>query len=147
MTKSEEKKFIAECKSWLNPPTGWMHGVALKGYKVDCIQFLAAVAKAVGWLDQSYEIKPYPREWALHQSESKMMKELLKLCDPVKGRDFQVGDILLFKFNKCNSHAAFYLGNNKAIHSHIQYGVAEFGLDDPEMKKTFTTAMRWKGAS
>ena len=143
MTKQQEKIFIEECRSWKG--TKWMHGVAVKGYKVDCIHFLVEIAKAIGWLDKKYEIKPYPRDWALHCAESKLTTEMSKFCEPIDLKDIMVGDILLYRFSKCNSHAAFYLGDNTAIHSHIQYGVVEFNIDEQKMKKHLIMAMRWKG--
>ncbi len=143
MTKKEENQFIKECRSWIG--TKWMHGVCVKGYRVDCIHFLVGVAKAVRWLDEKYEIQPYPRDWALHCAESKMMAEMGRYCRPVKLEKIKVGDILVYKFAKTNSHAAFYLGDGKAIHSHIQYGVAEFDINDRAMKTHFTMIMRWKG--
>ena len=143
MTEQQEKRFIEECRSWLG--TKWMHGVAVKGYKVDCIHFVVEIAKTIGWLDKKYEIKPYPREWALHCAESKLMIGMSKFCAPVILKDIETGDILLYKFDRCTSHAAFYLGDNKAIHAHIQYGVVEFDINDPKMKEHFTMAMRWKG--
>ena len=60
-------------------------------------------------------------------------------------KDRKIGDILLYKFGRTNCHAAFYLGDNTAIHSHIQYGVVEFDVEDIKMKKHFNTIMRWNG--
>ena len=52
---------------------------------------------------------------------------------------------LLYKFGRTKCNAAFYLGNNISIHSHIQYGVVEFDVEDIKMKKHFNTIMRWNG--
>ena len=143
MTREEEKKFVEECRSWLGMK--WIHGQCLKGYGVDCIQFIAAISKFMGWLDEKYEIPPYPRDWALHCAESKIEQEMGKYCRPVELSELKVGDILLYKFGRCNSHAAWYLGTGRAIHSHIKRGVEEFDINEPEMSKHFTRAMRWKG--
>ena len=145
MTKQEEEKFRKECRSWLNPPTKWMHGVGLKGVRTDCINFIAEVSKEMGWLNKDYKIKAYPRDWALHKARHTMIYELGRYCFDVGLEDRKTGDIFLYKFGRSNCHAAFYLGDNKAIHSHIQYGVVEFNLEEnEEMKKHFSKAIRWE---
>lgn len=140
MKSAEEQKFIAECRSWIG--TGWMHNVCLKGYRVDCVHFIVAVSKEMGWLPDNLFIEPYERDWALHRSESKLMAELQKYAYQVT--DIQIGDYLVYKYGLTNSHIAFYLGDNKAIHSHIQYGVVEFETDDLEARRHFASAWRRK---
>lgn len=143
MNRADEKKFVKECRTWLG--TKWMHGVCLKGYRVDCAHYIVALAKYMGWLDLKYKIRPYPRDWALHSSKSLMMKELERFCRPVPPGKVKTGDILVYVFGQCESHLAWYLGGGKAIHSHIKYGVVEFNVNDPAMRSRFTIAMRWKG--
>lgn len=132
MTLEEQNLLIRECRSWKG--TKWMHRVALKGYRVDCVYFIMAVAKEMGWLPLCYEPPLYPRDWHLHSSDSILLKEILKFGNKVE--NLQVGDVILYKFGKAISHAAWYLGKNGAIHSHMKKGVVEFNIySDQEMKE------------
>ncbi len=142
MTKDEEKKFIAECRSWLG--TKWQHSVSSKGSGVDCVQFMVAIAKEMGWVDKSLKIAPYPRDWALHRSQSILFEGLEKFCIRVNLHLLEIGDILVYKFDKCNSHVAYYIGDNKAIHSHITSGVVEYNIFEPKFRKQLSCAMRWR---
>lgn len=139
MTKKEEKKFIEECRSWI--PTAWMHGVGVKNYRSDCIHYIFGVAKNMGWIDRSYEIPFYPHDWALHQPESRLVKELHKHCKLEKLENIKIGDLILYQFGKCESHIAWYLGDGKAIHCVEGYGVVEFDFNS-EMREKLRSVMR-----
>ncbi len=143
MDEKQEKKFIRECKSWKN--TKWRHSVAVKGSGVDCVQFMIAVAREMGWIDKKFKIAPYPRDWALHQSRSMLMEGLEKFCVKVNVHFLEIGDILVYEQGRCNSHVAYYIGENKAMHSHIQYGVVEYNIYEPKVRKKLSCAMRWGG--
>lgn len=119
-----EKKIISEARSWINPPTKWMHGVALKGYRTDCVQFIISLAKEFGWIPQDYKTFPYNQDYALHNDTSLIKQEIMKFCDEVTD-GMKVGDIVLFKFGKCASHAGIYIGNNRVVHAHVRQGVIE----------------------
>ncbi|MBT9144589.1 MAG: hypothetical protein DDT42_00431 [candidate division WS2 bacterium] len=141
MTEKEEKKFIEECRSWLG--TGWMHAVCVKGFRVDCVHYIIGVAKNMGWIPVDYEPEPYPHDWALHQTESRLVNELHKYCQLVKIENIKIGDLILYKFGKCNSHIAWYLGEGKAIHSAEDTGVEEFNMQT-EMLAERTIVMRMR---
>lgn len=143
MTKEEEKKFIEECRSWMDPPTKWMHGVGVKNYRSDCVHYTLGVAKAMGWIEKDYEIEPYPHDWALHQSKSRLAEELHKHCHLVKKEDIKIGDLLLYKFGKCESHIAWFLGEGKAIHCVEEYGVVEYDFNS-EMTDELRSVVRIK---
>jgi len=144
MTKREQEKFIKECRSWIGTP--WIHGQGTKGVGVDCVYFVSEVAKNMGWLNKDYVIEPYPKDWAFHKKRNILWNELQKFCNEIPLSQIQIGDILTYKYTKKTiTHIAFYLGNNKAIHSHRQYGVVEFNIEDRRMKRLFYNVMRWRG--
>lgn len=143
MDDKQKEKFIKECRSWLG--TRWQHAVSLKGVGVDCVQFMLSVSKKMGWLNKNFKVKPYPRDWALHQSHSILMDWLNENCNKVNVHFVEAGDILVYKFNRCNSHVAYYIGDRKAIHSHIVHGVVEYDIYEPVFRKKLTHAVRWKG--
>lgn len=143
MDEEQEKKFIDECRSWLG--TKWQHSVRLKGVAVDCVMFILSIAQYMGWVEKDYKVMPYPRDWALHQSRSKLMDFLKEYCEEISKHSLKIGDILVYKFSKCNSHVAFYIGNDMAIHSHIRFGVVEYNIYEPKFRKKLSCAMRWRG--
>ncbi len=122
------EEIIKECKSWKGTKFG--HGVALKGYMADCIQFGVAVYRNLGMLPSNFKTQKYNRDWALHNSESVLVATIQKYCHQIQFDDIRVGDILLFKFGKCASHTAIYIGDGKIIHSVVKQGVIESNLKD-----------------
>ena len=144
MTKQEQEKFIKECKSWIG--TKWMHGQGTKGAGVDCTYLIVKIAKIMGWINKDYRIRPYPKDWAFHKLKHDLWVELEKFCVEVPFEQRKMGDVLTYTFvNKVITHTAIYLGSNRAIHSHRQYGVVEFDIEDERMKRLFYNVMRWRG--
>ena len=111
-------------RSWLGTP--WKHGVALKGWGVDCAQFIIEVYKELGWLDADHKVQPYSRDYALHNAKSIMVEEAARFCREVE--EPQVGDLLMFKEGLCESHIGIFIGDGKFIHSHVRHGVHETDL-------------------
>ncbi len=142
MTEKQQKKFIKECRSWIG--TKWLHCVCLKGVAVDCVQFMLTIAQEMSWMPKDFKFDPYPRDWALHQSHSALMDFLNKYCYGIDRCDMVVGDIMVYKYGRCNCHVAYYVGNKIAVHSHIKHGVVEFDINDSRVKEKFSCVMRWK---
>ena len=117
---------VSIAKSWIG--TRWVHGQSLKGVGADCIQFIISVAKESGQIPEEYKSIRYSQDWALHNSRSILLEEIQKLCIQISIEDIQVGDILIFNYGKCASHAGIYIGDRKMIHSKIRSGVIESGI-------------------
>jgi len=128
-----DREIISNAREWVG--TKWMHGACIKGYRVDCIQFIVAIAKQNGWLPLDYKTKPYNQDYALHNSASLIKKEIGEYCYKVDTP--QIGDVLLFTFGKCASHAGVYVGRDKIIHAHIKYGVIEDNVDYSKLDSTW----------
>jgi NlpC/P60 family putative phage cell wall peptidase len=141
MSDDLKVQIIDECRSWIG--TKWRHYCKIKGYGVDCIWLVVEVFKSVGLLGE-IEIPYYTRDWALRRSESLLEKYILDYCYEVDKDDLDVGDLLLYKYGKCSSHVAIYIGNNRAIHSHIKRGVVEFDLNEKGMPERLTKTFRLK---
>jgi len=130
MTLAEEH-LVNELTGWLG--ARWMHGQAVKGYATDCVQFLIKVGKEMDWVPKEYDPPKYNRDWALHNSESALEKEIEKFCNRLQLTEHemrslegvQIGDVLLFKEGKCASHAGIFVGDNEIIHAHIRKGVVK----------------------
>lgn len=118
-----EKQIIEEARSWIG--TKWIHGQALKGVGTDCIQMIISIAKTFGWIPQNYTVAPYNQDYALHNETSQIKAGIVEFCYEVTDGKYKVGDIMLFAFGKCASHAGIYVGDNRIVHAPIKYGVLE----------------------
>lgn len=102
----------------------YMHAGRTESAGVDCIGFIICLLEDLGH-DFSKELKHevYPPDWHLHQTEERLLNKFVKYCDEVSFAELREGDLLLMKFGKCFSHAAFYLGDYKVIHAVMRKGV------------------------
>lgn len=137
-TEITDEQIIQEIKSWIGTP--WAHGVALKGYKADCLQFIVEVYKNLNFLPHNFKTIKYNKDWALHNSESKLLEIIKNYGYKVAVDKLQVADVLLFNFGRCAHHAGLYIGKGKVVHTHIKHGITETLLKD--LKKEFVSAWR-----
>ncbi|MDD2321745.1 MAG: NlpC/P60 family protein, partial [Geobacteraceae bacterium] len=135
------EQLIAEICSW--EKTRWVHGQAVKGVGTDCVQFPVAVAKWAGWLPAGFKTVPYDVDYALHNEESILVRELKKYCNQVPLDQVRPGDLLAFFFGKCESHAGFYIGNGQVMHAHIRHGVVRTELRS--IRSKLKSAWRFRG--
>lgn len=113
-------EIVAVALAWLNTP--FHHAGRVKGVGVDCLQLLVAVYSEVGLLP-AVDTGHYPRDWHFHKSEERYL-------DAVSGHANQVdvplpGDLALFKFGRCVSHAAIVIDWPLCIHAYFGQGVVE----------------------
>ena len=132
-----DAELIAEIKSWKG--TRWIHGQCVKGVGVDCVRFVCAIGRYAGWVPKNYSVPVYEIDWALHNEVSMLESEIRKFADRI-GSPFRPGDILLFIYGKCASHAGIYIGDNKMVHSYRGQGVVESSLS--HYVKSFHSAWR-----
>lgn len=114
----QRSRVVAEAASFLRTP--YHHQGRLKGVGVDCLMFLCEVYQRAG-LVPFVDPRPYPRDWHLHRGEERYLRGLMqyaKLVDAPKA-----GDVALFKFGRCFSHAAIMINETELIHSYIGLGV------------------------
>lgn len=114
-------KVVNEAKTWI--PTPYHSGARIKGVGVDCGQYLIGVYENAGVLSQG-ECDPgtYSQEWHLHRSEEKYLAWIQKYCDIATGEPLP-GDIAVFRFGRCNSHAGIVLAWPMIIHAYVGLGV------------------------
>lgn len=115
-TEAEQREAVVrEALSWLGTP--WVHHARAKGAGVDCGQLLAAVYERAGVV--GYVPTPdYPQDWALHRSEPLFLNIVEGYAAPVAG-DPQPGDIALFQFGRCLSHAGIVLAWPRIVHAYL----------------------------
>jgi cell wall-associated NlpC family hydrolase len=115
---TDREKIIKEAYSWLGTP---YHPCSrIKNIGADCGLFIAQVYENIGLLPH---IEPgfYLAEHALHNSKEIFKGIVEKHLYPVKKP--QMGDLILYKFGLCRSHAALVVDYPKIIHSYIRQGV------------------------
>lgn len=109
------QRIVEEAQSWLGTP--YHHMACVKGAGVDCAQILIAVYSDVLALDKP-DVGHYPADWMLHRSEERYLWWLLKYCEET---DVPLpGDIAVFKFGRCFSHAGIVINWPEIIHAHMQ---------------------------
>lgn len=115
------EKVIEEARTWLNTP--YHSSAKLKGIGTDCGQFLIAVYEAAGVIIKD-DCNPgsYSHEWHLHRSEEKYLNWVEKYCEKINGNPLP-GDIAVFKFGRCVSHAGIVLEWPHIIHAYVSRGV------------------------
>ena len=116
----DEKELLAEIESWQG--TKWIHGQSLKGVGTDCVRFVCSIGKFAGWVEPDYKVPVYNQDWALHNNVSMLEIEIKKFA-VVVDPPYQVGDIFLFVYGRCTSHAGIYVGDDKMVHSYMGQGV------------------------
>lgn len=112
-------------RTWLGTP--YHHRARVKGVGVDCLMLLAEVFEEAGmvpYIDPGY----YPHDWMMHRSEERYLAGLEQYCDRVE--DPQPGDIALYRFGRCASHAGIVIEWPLIIHAYRGEGVVLAHGDD-----------------
>lgn len=108
---------VTEALTWLGTP--YHHQGRVKGFGVDCAMLLCEVYHAVG-LVPFVDPTPYPHDWHLHRSEERYLGWIEQFADPVETP--QAGDVALYKFGRCVSHAAIVIEWPRVIHAYLGQG-------------------------
>ena len=124
MTENIRERIIAEAKTWLGTP--FHCGSRVKGVGVDCAQLLAAVYHEVGLIPE-IPLFYYPCQWFIHHDEERLLNEVAKYAKAIEAP--QKGDIAIWKYARCYSHAGIVVDERMFIHSfsHLDCGYCGFG--------------------
>lgn len=104
---------VAEALSWRGTPYVGNGGV--KGAGVDCAMFPLLVFSSLG-LVEFVDPRPYPMQWAIHQSSERYLKAVLTYTQEILGPP-QPADLVMFKFGKVYSHGAIVIDWPWIIHA------------------------------
>lgn len=115
---------------WLGTPH--VNMAKVKGHGVDCGMLLIAVVEDARLIPKdSIHVKPYSNMWHLSHSNEWFVSTVEKFCDKVN--DLQTGDFLLYRYGRCVSHGAIYVGNGMIIHAWVEHGVTLDALNAGEL--------------
>lgn len=113
------ERVIAEAHRWLNTP--YHHQGRILGEGVDCATLLCEVYEAAGVIPH-VDPTPYPGDWHQHVKDGseRYLGWLSKYGREVD--EPRPGDVIVWKFGRCFSHAAILCDNDQIIHSYIGQG-------------------------
>lgn len=123
------EKIVAAAKEWLRTP--FHHNARIKGAGCDCLQLLIAVFSEVGLLNKT-DFGDYTHDWHMHHNEEKYLEGVMKHAKKVEAP--QPGDVALFRFGRCVSHAAIVVDWPLVIHAYHNAGVVYAGAYDAELR-------------
>lgn len=109
---------IAEARRWLGAT--WRHQARVRYKAVDCGQLLIDVFVQTG-LVEDFQIKGYPRQWALHQQDERYLAVVCRYAHPVAAP--LPGDLVVFKVGRTFSHGGIVIAWPDIIHADVNEGV------------------------
>lgn len=118
MSDRERAKVIAEATTWLGTPYHAMGRI--KGVGVDCATLLCEVYEAAGVVDR-VEPGTYAPDWHLHKGAEQYLGWLQKYGAETDTP--RAGDVIVWRFGRCFSHAAILIDDQTIIHSYLGQGV------------------------
>lgn len=119
-------RVVSEALTWIGTP--YHSGARLKGVGVDCGQLLLGAFSGAGVIPE-IDTGYYPHDWHLHRSEELYLEWVKKYCNIIDG-DPQPGDIAVFRFGRCVSHAGIVMEWPRIIHAYVGMGVIVSSADE-----------------
>lgn len=119
---------IDEAMTWLGTP--WIHAAAVKGAGIDCAHFLLEVHAECGLIER-FTPEYYPQDFALHSPDERFLRVVERFTTPVAVPG--PGDVAVWKFGRCFSHAAIIIEWPRIIHALRGEGVVLDSAENPEL--------------
>lgn len=114
LSEDEERALVvAEAEKWLGTP---YHNCGdVLGAGVDCGMLLVRAFVDTGMV-KPFDPRPYPPQWAFHQSAERYLSIVESLAVEIPGPP-KPADLVLFKFAKCWAHGGIVIKWPKIIHA------------------------------
>jgi NlpC/P60 family putative phage cell wall peptidase len=119
----QRQAVIAEARTWLGTP--FHNGAKIKGAGVDCAMLIEAVFVAVGIIEETYPGR-YSSQWHLHRDEERYLAWANHLAVEVDRP--QPGDVAIWKFGRCYSHAGLIIDSERVLHAYADNHAVEIDL-------------------
>jgi len=114
MTEDEERALVVkEAEKWIGTPYH-TNGDVL-GAGIDCGMLLVRAFVDTGVV-KPFDPRPYPPQWAFHQSAERYLEIVLSLAHEIAGPP-KPADLVLFRFAKCWAHGGIVKEWPIIIHS------------------------------
>jgi cell wall-associated NlpC family hydrolase len=115
MTEAGERAaVVAEARSWVG--TRYVSNADVKGAGVDCGMLLVRCFVDVG-LIPAFDPRPYPAQWALHQSGERYLAFVARFADEIEGPP-EPADVVVFRWGRCHSHGSIVTVWPEIIHAY-----------------------------
>lgn len=119
---------VAETFTWLKTP--YHHYAGIKGVGTDCAFILIKVYANVGMIDD-FVPPVYPIDWALHRGEELYLGFVKRYAHKVDKP--KPGDVALYRYGRCVSHAGIVISDDSIIHAHNPEGVVISRIDEGDL--------------
>lgn len=114
-SQQRSELIVKEALSWVGTP--YHPGADIKGRGVDCAMLVVRVYVDSG-LVPPFDPRPYPAEFGQHRDEERFLEWIEKYGRRLaKGEPEEPGDVRLYLFGRCVSHASIVLDKNYMIHA------------------------------
>jgi len=102
VTEDEERALVvAEAEKWIGTP--YHTNGAVLGAGIDCGMLLVRAFVDTG-IVKPFDPRPYPAQWAFHQSAERYLTIVESLSREFDDREPKPADLVLFRFGKCWAH-------------------------------------------
>jgi hypothetical protein len=101
-------------RTWLGTPFRDQGKVKGPNGAVDCAMLLVATFQEAGLLDPSYDPRPYPPQFHLHNKEERFLAQIARIielrgCGTEVEREPTPGDVAVYRVGKCFSHGGLVI--------------------------------------
>lgn len=122
---------ITEAVSWLGTP--FRDCADIKGGGVDCAMLFVRCYVASGRLPE-FDPRPYPPTWHVHQDRQRFLEGMVDWLGAKEIARPRPGDVCLYQFGRCFSHAAIIISSDRIIHAFKRDGFVTLGeLNDSQL--------------
>ena len=112
------EQVVREALGWEGTP--YHHRGRLHGVGVDCAMLPAAVYEAVGLIPR---VEPdYSPQWMLHRDEEQFLGWVTRFAREIPRGAVKPGDLAIWKYGRCYSHAAIVIDLPEVLHAVIRGG-------------------------
>lgn len=112
---AQRELVVAEALSWVGTPYRQM--AATKGTGIDCAMLLSEVWIRAG-IVEPFDPRPYNPEWYIHRSEELYLRWMETVAVEITTPP-RPGDVVLFHFGRCFSHAGILVNEEQLVHSWV----------------------------
>ena len=138
-------QIVQSARNWIGTP--YLHQASLKGAGCDCLGLIRGIWREI----QGAEPTPppvYSSSWAEFSREEKLLQAAHKFFIPRNSRDFEPGDILLFRMKPGSiaKHLGIAATDKSFVHAYDKNAVTESALAD-FWKKRIVAAFQFPKAA
>lgn len=109
----------------------------------DCTGLFIGIARELNLL-KKFVLRPYKIDWNLHSGASDIItRELDLVSDKIEKHEVKKGDIVVFRFAKCDSHLGLYIENGLFVHCLIRQKVGFGMLRNSQWSKRWSKTYRF----